>query len=144
MPRRLLIFLLAVFAGVAIAVWLYIVSAKPSPQPLQLINRSPKAAEFEAANTTAPIFLYFDQPIDPASVAIESAPGSIRLTAAVRPDQPTILILTPGNSWQANQSVTISIKKNLASSDKKSRLPADIIFQLLIKPLPRPSYDRPI
>lgn len=141
--RRLIIFLLAAVTGAAIAVWFYLVVAKPSPQSLQLINRSPKTMEFEAANTTTPIFLYFDQPIDPSSAVIESNPNSLRLTAAVRPDRPNILVLTPKTPWAANQTVNITIKKNLISPDKNFRLPTDITFQLEIQPLPRPTYDRP-
>lgn len=142
--RRVGFFLLAIIAGAIIAAWLYLISGKQVVQPLQLLNRSPKGTEFEAANTTAPIYLYFNQPIDPASAIVETAPASIRLTATKQPDRQTVLILTPNVPWAANQAVTVTIKKNLVSSDKNFRLPADITFQLIIKPLPREIFDRPI
>lgn len=142
--RNLGFFLLTIITGAMIAVWLYLVSGKQVTQPLQLLNRSPKSAEFEAANTTAPIFLYFDQPIDPASAVVEISPASVRLTAMVRPDRQTVLILTPNASWTTNQTVVITIKKNLVSPDKHFRLPADASFQFIVKPLPRQIFDRPI
>lgn len=142
--RNLGFFLLAIITGAVIAVWFYLVSGKQIVQPLQLLNKSPKGAEFEAANTTTPIYLYFNQPVDPASAVVETAPGSIRLMATVRPDRQTVLILTPNVSWTINQTVIITIKKNLVSPDKNFRLPADITFQLIVKPLPREIFDRPI
>lgn len=141
--RFLGLFLLAIFTGVMIAVWFYLAGGKQIIQPLQLFDKSPKGAEFEAANTTAPIYLYFNQPIDPASAVVEATPGPIRLTATIRPDRPAVLVLTPGTPWIASQTVTIIIKKNLVSPDKNFRLPTDITFQFTIKPLPRPIYDRP-
>lgn len=142
--RNLGFFLLAIITGVVIAVWFYLVSGKQIVQPLQLLNKSPKGAEFEAANTTTPIYLYFNQPVDPASAVVETAPGSIRLMATVRPDRQTVLILTPNVSWTINQTVIITIKKNLVSPDKNFRLPTDITFQFIVKPLPREIFDRPI
>lgn len=142
--RRVGFFLLAIITGAIIATWLYLISGKQVVQPLQLLNRSPKGTEFEAANTTAPIYLYFNQPINQASAVVEVAPEPIRLTAAKQPDRQTVLILTPNVPWMTNQTVTITIKKNLVSSDKNFRLPADITFQLIIKPLPREIFDRPI
>lgn len=142
--RRVGFFLLAIITGAIIAAWLYLANGKQVVQPLQLLNRSPKGAEFEAANTTSPIYLYFNQPIDPASAVVEVAPGPIRLTATILPNRQTILILTPNISWTAIQAVTITIKKNLVSPDKNFRLPADIAFQLIIRPLPREIFDRPI
>jgi hypothetical protein len=142
--RRVGFFLLAIITGAIIAAMFYVISGKQIVEPLQLLNRSPKGAEFEAANTTAPIYLYFNQSIDQASAVIEVAPGPVRLTATKQPDRQTVLILTPNAPWTANQTVTITIKKNLVSPDKNFRLPADITFQLIIKPLPREIFDRPI
>lgn len=142
--RRVGFFLLAIITGSVIAAWFYLVSGKQIIQPLQLLNRSPKDAEFEAANTTAPVYLYFNQPIDPASAIVETTPGPIRLTAIVRPDRPAVLVLIPNAPWSASQTVTITIKKNLVSPDKNFRLPADITFQFIVKPLPRQIFDRPI
>ena len=142
--RRLGFLLLAIITGAIIAAMFYVISGKQIVEPLQLLNRSPKGAEFEAANTTAPIYLYFNQPVDHTSAIVETAPGPIRLTAMKQPDRQTVLILTPNAPWTANQTVTITIKKNLVSPDKIFRLPTDITFQLIIKPLPREIFDRPI
>jgi len=142
--RRLGFFLLAIITGAVIAAWFYLVSGQQIIQPLQLVNRSPRGAEFEAANTTTPIYLYFNQPIDPSSAVVEVAPGPIRLIATTLPNKPAILVLTSNVPWKANQTVTITIKKNLVSPDKNFRLPADIAFQFIVKPLPRQIFDRPI
>lgn len=143
-----LLLLLAIATGILLAFWIAKSSQKSiepaslTISPLLVVDRSPKLEIFEAANSTAPIFITFNQPINLNSVTITSnSPSEFKLE--VRPENQSRLVIRPANPWKENQNFIIIIKAGVSSIDGKSRLEEDAEIRFTVKEIPAPVYDQP-
>lgn len=140
--------LLAVVTGILLAIWGVKSTQKTIESPLLTINpllvveRSPKLEAFEAANSTTPIFITFNQPINLNSVKVTSSPPT-ELKLELRPENQSRLVIRPINPWKENQNFVIIIKAGVSSIDGKSRLEKDTEIRFKIEEIPAPVYDQP-
>lgn len=143
-----LLLLLAIVTGALLAFWVTKSTQKPIETPsetitsLLVVDRSPKLEVFEAANSTTPIFITFNQPINLNSVKVTSNPP-IEFKLELRPENQSRLVIRPINSWKENQSFVIIIKAGVTSVDGKSKLEKDTEIRFVIKEIPAPVYDQP-
>jgi hypothetical protein len=143
-----LLLFLATVIGILLAFWVAKSTQKPvgSPpitaNPLLIVDRFPKLETFEAANSTTPIFITFNQPINLNSViATSNPPAEFKLE--LRPENQSRLVVRPVNPWKENQSFVIIIKAGVTAADGKSRLEKDAEIRFTIKEIPAPVYDQP-
>lgn len=145
---HLIIIALALFSGVVIAIWTTRKMATPSTpttpttQSLTIIEKNPKGENFEALNSTTPLFITFNQPVNPKTAVILSIPDA-ELIVKTNPDNPNQLVLQPVVPWQKSQ-YKITIKRGLQSIDQKFATAADVEITINVKEIPRPNYDSPV
>lgn len=146
--RYWLLLLLAIATGILLAFWIAKSTQKSAELPpltinsLLIIDRSPKSEVFEAANSTTPIFITFNQPINLNSVKVASNPP-IEFKLELRPKNQSRLVIRPINPWKENQGFVIIIKAGINSIDEKSRLEKDAEIRFTIEEIPAPTYDQP-
>lgn len=142
-----LLLLLAITTGILLAFWFTKSTQKPeipplTINPLLIVDRSPKLEIFEAANSTTPIFITFNQPINLNSVKVTSNPPT-EFKLELRPENQSRLVIRPAVPWRGNQNFVIIIKAGATSMDGKSRLEKDAEIRFVIKEIPAPVYDQP-